>query len=150
MVAFLFFFIPGAWGQSEKTPTLPDGPGKDTFVSVCSLCHSPTAPFGKQWTRQEWELKVIEMLQEDPDVTRDERTAIIEYLAANFRPGGKIYINYAAAKDLQSALEISSTAAEAIVTYRKAQGDFKTFDDLKKVPGLDSAKVEAKNDRLVF
>ena len=50
------------WAQSQNLTALPDGPGKDTFVSVCSLCHDPSAPMGKQWTRQEWELKVIEML----------------------------------------------------------------------------------------
>ena len=138
-----------AWGQTEAE-ALPDSPGKDTFVSVCSLCHVPTAPMGKQWTRQQWELKVTEMLQEEPDVTREERATIVEYLAANFKPGGKIYVNHAGPEDLKTALEISAADAEAIVRYRRAQGDFKTFDDLKKVPGFDSAKVEAKKDRFVF
>src|SRR6185369_1122566 len=139
-----------AWGQSETSPPLPDGPGKDTFESVCSLCHAPTTPFGKQWTRKEWELKVTEMLQEEPDVTREERAAIVEYLAANFKPGGKIYINWAEAKDLESALEISPSEAEAIVRYRRERGDFKNLEDLKKVSSLDSAKIESKKDRLVF
>jgi competence protein ComEA len=139
-----------AWGQSETAPALPDGPGKDTFVSVCSLCHSPSAPLGKQWTRQNWELKVIEMLQEEPDVTREERAAIVEYLAANFRPGGKIYVNFATAKDLESSLEISAGEAEAIVAYRKSKGDFKSIDDLKKVSGVKASSIDAKKDRLVF
>jgi competence protein ComEA len=138
-----------AQGQSEPSSALPDGPGKDTFVSVCSLCHAPTAPLGKQWTRQEWELKVIEMLQEEPDVTREERAAIVEYLAANFRPGGKIYVNFAEVKDLESALEISSKEAEAIVSQRK-KGDFKSIEDLKKISGVNPAKIEAKKDWLVF
>jgi competence ComEA-like helix-hairpin-helix protein len=138
------------WGQSETSPPLPDGPGKDTFESVCSLCHAPTTPFGKQWTRKEWELKVTEMLQEEPDVTREERVVIVEYLAANFKPGGKIYINKAAAKDLEAALEISATEAEALVAFRRAEGDFKAFDDLKKVRGFNSSKIENKKDRLVF
>ena len=84
-------------------------------------------------------------------MTREERAAIVEYLTANFRPGGKIYINQADAKDLETALEISAADAEAIVRSRGAQGNFKSLDDLKKkVPGLDSAKVEGKKDRLVF
>jgi competence protein ComEA len=136
--------------QSAKPPALPDGPGKDMFVSVCSLCHEPTTPFGKQWTQKEWELKVTEMLQEEPDVTREERAVIVAYLAANFKPGGKIYINWAAAKDLETALDVSSAEAEAIVKHRKAQGDFKTLDDLKKVTPLDFAKVEARKQLLVF
>ena len=105
---------------------------------------------GKQWTRQQWELKVSEMLQEEPDVTREERATIVEYLAANFKPGGKIYINKADAKDLETALEIPATEAEAIVLYRKAQGDFKTFDDLKKIPNVTAARIEGKKDRLQF
>jgi competence protein ComEA len=105
---------------------------------------------GKQMTREQWELKVTEMLQEEPDVTRVERTAIVEYLAANFRPGGKIYINKADAKDLEAALEIPASQAEAIVRFRRAQGEFKGLEDVKKVPGVDFAKIEGKKDRLVF
>ena len=105
---------------------------------------------GKQWTKAQWEAKVIEMLQEEPDVTAPERTAIIEYLAANFRPGGKIYINKAAAKDLVTALEISVQEAESIVRYRQEKGDFKSLDDLKNIPGFDVAKIASKKDRLQF
>ena len=129
---------------------LPDGPGKETFESVCSLCHSPAAPMGKQWTRAQWEAKVIEMLQEEPDVTPAERAAIVEYLTANFKPGGKIYINKIAAKDLQTLLEISPKDADAIVRFREENGFFKAIDDLKKVPGVDYGKIEAKKDRLTF
>src|SRR5215470_10927869 len=86
--------------------SFPESPGKDTFESVCSLCHSPTAVMGKQWTRSQWESKIIEMLQEETDVTAKERDAILDYLSANFKPGGKIYINKASAKDLAPALEI--------------------------------------------
>ena len=105
---------------------------------------------GKQWTRPQWEAKVIEMLQEEPDVTEQERAAIVDYLSANFKPGGKIYINHASAKDLQSNLQITQKDAEAIVRYRQTQGDFKSFDDLKKVPDLDTSKLESRKDRLEF
>jgi competence ComEA-like helix-hairpin-helix protein len=137
-----------AAAQSE--PPLPDGPGKDVFESVCSLCHAPTAVVGKQWTRPQWEAKVREMLQEEPEVTTEERAAIVEYLSATFKPGGKIYINHAAAKDLESALEVATSEAEAIVRYRTEKGRFKTVDDLMQVPGLDAAKIDSKKDRLEF
>jgi competence protein ComEA len=143
IVIFLF-----SWGAAAQS--LPNGPGKEVFESVCSLCHSPTAPMGKQWTRTQWENKVIEMLQEEPEVTAEERAAIIEYLSTNFKPGGKIYINKAKAKDLETALEIPAKDAEAIVRYRDEKGVFKTIEDLKKVPGIDAAKVEARKDRLEF
>jgi competence protein ComEA len=90
------------------------------------------------------------MLQEEPDVTPQERAAIVEYLSANFKPGGKIYINKAPAKDLETALELSASEAEAIFRYRQEKGSFKSLDDLKKVPGVDAAKIDAKRNRLEF
>jgi competence protein ComEA len=138
-----------SWGVSAQSP--PEGPGKDVFESVCSLCHDgPKAVMGKQWTRAQWDAKVTEMLQEEPDITPLEIAAIVEYLSSNFKPGGTIYVNRAAAKDLETALELSTRDAEAIVRYRDEQGSFKTLDDLKNVPGLDVAKIEAKKDRLAF
>jgi competence protein ComEA len=37
-----------------------------------------------------------------------------------------------------------------IVEYREKNGPFKSIDALKKVPGVDAAKIEAKKDRLAF
>jgi competence protein ComEA len=145
VVLVVALFAVKAAGQS-----LPESPGKDVFVSVCSLCHAPTAPMGKQWTKEQWEGKVTEMLQEEQDVTAQERATIVSYLSENFKPGGKIYINQAAAKDLETALELSSSQAEAIFRYRQQNGTFKTLDDIKKVPGVDAAKIDAKKSLLEF
>jgi competence protein ComEA len=140
-----------AFAWTAAAQSLPDGTGKNVVESVCSLCHdAATAIIGKQWNKAQWELKVTEMLQEEPDVTREERTAIIEYLSTYFRPGGKIYVNKAAADVLQAALEISSQTAEAVVRHRDKNGSFTTLEDLKKVSGLDAAKLESKRDLLVF
>jgi competence protein ComEA len=120
------------------------------FESVCSLCHTPDTAVGKHWTRTQWEAKVTEMLQEEPDVTAQEREAIVEYLSTNFKPGGKIYVNRAAAKDLAISFDLSTKEADAIIHRREENGAFKTLDDLKSVPGLDIAKIEARKARLVF
>jgi len=45
---------------------------------------------------------------------------------------------------------VKRSEAAAIIQYRTDHGDFKTIDDLKKVPGLDFKKIEAKKDLLVF
>jgi hypothetical protein len=42
----------------------------------------------KRATKPEWQDKVLEMLQEDPDITQQERDRIVEYLAKNFPPKG--------------------------------------------------------------
>lgn len=129
---------------------MPPGAGKETFESVCSLCHNPIAVVGKQFTRAQWEAKITEMLQEEPDVTAEERTAIVEYLSANFKPGAKIYINIIPPKDLAAALDISIDQANAIARQRDQSGLFKTIDELKSVPGIDTARVDAVRARLAF
>jgi competence protein ComEA len=134
----------GACAQS-----LPEAPGKETFLMVCSMCHSPNAVIGKQGTKQWWQAKVTEMLQEVTDVPDSDVDTIVGYLAKSF-PIVKINVNKASAKDLETGLELTTKESEAIVSYRESKGNFKTLDDLKKVPGLDAVKIESKKDRLDF
>jgi competence protein ComEA len=142
---FLLCFLPlTAVGQ-----TLPDGPGKETFQTVCSTCHSPDAVIGKHGTRQWWQSKVSEMLQEVTDVPESDIDTIVAYLSKNF-PVVKINVNRARALDLETGLELTAKESETIVQYREAKGDFKTLDDLKRVPGLDAVKIESKKDLLEF
>jgi hypothetical protein len=133
-----------------KPGQLPDGPGKATYESVCSLCHPSSAPAGKQWTREEWNLKVIEMLQEEPDVTADERKQIVDYLASVFKPGGRVYINLAGTKDLVKLLDIPLDEAERLVTQRREKGPFANLDAVKSVPGISAAKIDARASELEF
>jgi competence protein ComEA len=138
----------GAYDQTLPAQTLPEGPGKETFQMVCSLCHSPNAVIGKQGTKQWWQSKATEMLQET-EVPESDIDTIVAYLAKSF-PIVKINVNKAVAKDLETGLELTAKESEAIVQYREAKGNFKTLDDLKKVPGLDAVKIESKKDRVEF
>jgi hypothetical protein len=140
-----------------RAQSLPKSPGKETFESVCSLCHdAPAAVMGKQWTKAQWDAKVAEMLQEETDVTSQERAAIVEYLTANFKPGGKIYINRATAKDLEAILDLSARDAEAVARYRAEHGRFKSVSDLEDalksaaLAPADTARISAMKDRLEF
>jgi competence protein ComEA len=47
-------------------------------------------------------------------------------------------------------LGLSTAEAEGVVQYREKNGDFKSIDDLKKVPDLDPKKLDAKKARLAF
>lgn len=136
-------------GFGACAQTFPEGPGKETFQTVCSMCHSPDAVIGKQGSKQWWQSKVTEMLQESTDIPGSDVDAIVAYLAKSF-PIIKINVNKAAAKDLETGLELTAKESEAIVQYREAKGNFKTLDDLKKVPGLDAVNIESKKDRLEF
>lgn len=128
--------------------SLPEGPGRDLVELICSSCHSTERIATKQWTKPQWQAKVLEMLQEEADVTQPERDKIVEYLAKTFP--ARVNVNKAEAKDLESVLEVSAENAAAIVQYREKNGNFKTVDDVKKVPGLDAAKIESQKDRLDF
>lgn len=48
----------------------------------------------------------------------------------------KVNVNTATAKDLMKVKGLNGAKAKAIVTYRKAHGDFKSLDDLKQVKGF--------------
>lgn len=116
--------------------------------AICSECHTTERIAAQQLTKPQWADKVLEMLQEAPDVKQSERDMIVEYLAKNFP--ARANVNKAAAKELQAALEISLESAAAIVNYRQQNGSFKTLDDLKKVPGVDATKLDAKREIIDF
>jgi competence protein ComEA len=59
-------------------------------------------------------------------------------------------VNKAAAIEFESGLSLRRSQAAAIIRYREKHGPFKSIKDLKKVPGVDAAKIEAKKDRLIF
>jgi competence protein ComEA len=84
--------------------------------------------------------------------TDQEFAAVLDYLVAHFptdeRP--RININTATAIELESGLTLRRSQAAAIIAYRVQHGDYKSFEDLKRVPGLDVAQLEAKKDRLTF
>src|SRR5579862_120505 len=96
---------------SVVAQSLPDGPGKELVEIICSACHEPTRVIDKHWTKTEWQGKVLEMLQEEPDVTQPERDKIVDYLSKNFPK--KVNVNTAASKDIEAALELTSGDAEA-------------------------------------
>ena len=132
---------------------LPDGPGKDTTEKVCGACHGAELVIGRQETREGWGAIVNEMIQRGATGTDEEFYQIVEYLSANFSktsPIVKINVNKATADDLQKALRISGKEAAAIVQQRIDKGDFKSVEDLEKVPGVDTAKIEASKNRLAF
>ena len=137
-----------AAARPSNAEGLPEGPGKDLVEAICSECHTTERIAAQQLTKPQWADKVLEMLQEAPDVKQSERDILVEYLAKNFPAHANV--NKAGAKELQAALEISPESASAILSYRQQNGSFKTLDDLKKVPGVDAAKLDAKRDVIDF
>ena len=131
---------------------LPEGYGKAATVRVCGNCHSPERATSLHQGRQGWEETVTKMAKLGAQGTEDDFDAILLYLSKNFglEVPGPLNINKATAVDLQTTLLLRRSQAKAIIQYRSQNGDFKSIDDLRSVPGLDFAKIESKKSRIVF
>ena len=142
----LAFLARAAWAQ------LPDGPGKPETERVCSQCHELARSISLRQDRAGWEATVDKMVSLGAKTTDKETSAVIDYLAAHFAAEEvpRINVNKARAIDLESGLTLRRSEAAAIIEYRTKNGPFKSIDDLKKVPGINAAKIEAKKDRLIF
>ena len=138
------------FAQSLK---LPDGPGKETTQKVCGACHAAEFVIGRQESREGWGAVVENMIQRGAVGPQDEFYDVVDYLAANFSktsPAVKININKATAQDLRNTLQLPEKQAAAIVHERDEKGAFKSIEDLKKVPGVDAAKIDASKNRIEF
>ena len=137
---------------SQQSQDFPNGPGRDTFLRVCSTCHSPTNVLANGQSREGWENTITKMAGFGASATDEEFSDILDYLAKNFPANShlKVNINKATADQLQTGLGLTPKEAEGIVAYRQKNGDFKSIDDLKKIPEVDSAKLEAKKNLVTF
>ena len=148
-VAFMMSVGAREFGQEQ----LPDGPGKDVTVRICGECHDASAVASQRLTRRGWQDKISEMIDQGAHGTDDEFAAILDYLAIAFtaeETAPRLNMNTATAVQLESVLGLLRKESAAIIGYREKNGKFKSIADLKRVPGVDFKKIEAKHDRLVF
>src|SRR5688572_22580943 len=136
----------GAFAQA-----LPDGPGKAELQKVCGLCHQAERSAAVRLTREGWEGVIGDMIARGARGTDAEFAAILDYLSKHFlgdapRP---LNINKANNIELESVAGLTRKEAAALLKWRQDVGLCKSLDELKKVPGLDYKKIEARKDFLV-
>jgi competence ComEA-like helix-hairpin-helix protein len=146
LTLFLFAAVRRSPAQDEPD-ALPNGKGKDAVKKVCTGCHELDTVVGARRTRIGWQRNVQDMAARGAEGSDDEMEAIVEYLTAFF---GKINVNTASAKDLETALGLSAAEARAIVAYRGQNGDFKNFEQFEKTPGVKVEKLAAKRSQIAF
>lgn len=131
---------------------LPEGPGKAEMEKICKGCHEMARSVSPRLDRDGWNEKMTKMVAFGMKSTEQEYQAVLDYLVRNFPAGEvpKINVNKATAIQLESALSLKRSQAAAVIAHRTRNGDFKSIDDLKKVPLIDPAKIDAKKDRIVF
>jgi competence protein ComEA len=130
---------------------LPDAPGKDVTVRVCSQCHEPQRAAAVRLTRDAWEAVLEKMVGLGMKATDEELTTILNYLAENLKGDAPkpINMNSATSVELESVAALLRKEAAAWIAYRNKNGPCKTLDDLKKVPGVPFKKIDERRDRLV-
>jgi competence protein ComEA len=131
---------------------LPDGAGREETQRVCKGCHELERSVSPRQDRDGWQQTMDKMVALGAEVTAKEYRAILDYLVKNY-PGEelpKLNVNKATAIELESRLTLTRSQGAAIIEYRTRNGAFKSIDDLKKVPGLDAAMIEAKKDSITF
>ncbi len=99
-----------------------------------------------------WDATMSGMVSRGMAISDADYETVLSYLSKAF-PAARpkpLNINTASAIDLSTALSLFQSQAVAIVAYREKNGKFRTLEELKKVPGLDFAKIEAKKDRIEF
>ena len=144
--------LSGLFVHVAEADFLPDGSGKSATIRVCGKCHSPERAASIHQGRAAWEDTVVKMIKLGAQGSDDDFDAIVGYLSRNFGPdiAAPVNINTATAVDLEAALLLRRSQAKALIQYRLQNGQFKSIDDLRKVPGLDFPKLEAKKSHIVF
>ncbi len=153
LLAGISFLLVSLSAAADDKPKLPEGPGKATTVRLCAVCHAPEIVMNRRESVDGWNAVVVDMIARGAKGSDDEFGEIVDYLVAKFPKtavSSKINVNQAGVKDLAAALEIAEKQAGAIVEYRDAKGKFKSIEDLLRVPGIDTAAIEAKKDKLEF
>ena len=131
---------------------LPEGAGKAEAERLCGTCHDVAKAVSLRQDEAGWGATVQKMIDFGAKIEPDEMVAVVTYLGKSFPAEAlpPLNMNKARAIQMESRLSLKRSEAAAIVRYRKEHGDFASVEDLKKVPGIDFAKIEAKKDVLVF
>ena len=142
-----FFLFAAALVAAASAAQDQDDAPASAFRRVCSNCHDAERILATRRTRTQWEEVIEKMIDRGAEGTSDDFTTAEEYL---MRVSGRVNVNRATTKDMMTVLSITDKDANAIAEYRKANGEFKDFDALSKVPGIDLDKLNHARDAISF
>lgn len=137
------------WAQA---PVLPDGPGHDETEKLCKQCHEVARSISLRQDRNGWQTTMAKMSAFGMKATDAEYALVLDFLAKNYgaEDVARVKVNEATAIELESGLSLKRSQARAVVAHREKHGNFKSLGDLKQVPGLDAAMLDAKKDRIAY
>lgn len=131
---------------------MPDSPGSRETRKLCSDCQELARSLSLRQDRDGWKATINKMISLGAQGTEQEFAAVVDYLSANYAAEAlpRVNVNRATAIELETRLSLRKSQAVAVIEYRAKHGPFKSIEDLKKVPGIDSVKIDVKKDILEF
>jgi competence ComEA-like helix-hairpin-helix protein len=131
---------------------LPEGPGREQTQRLCSECHELERSISLRQDRDGWKATLNKMISLGAQGIEEEFAVVLDYLSRNYPAQvlPPLNVNTAKAIDLEARLSLRRSEAAAVIEYRAKHGSFGAIDDLKKVPGVDPAKIDRKKDALIF
>ncbi len=144
--------VPAVFFTLPLLAQLPEGAGRAELEQMCKGCHELARSISLRQDRAGWDKTLTKMSAFGMKATDRDYALVLDYLAKNYPAEelARINVNKAPAIELESGLGLRRSQAAALIAYRTKNGDFKSLDDLKKVPQIDPEKFEAKKDRITF
>jgi competence protein ComEA len=130
--------------------TLPPGAGRETTIKVCGTCHAPERGAAVKLTRAGWSQVLTKMTTLGARGTDAEMAEVLEYLSTHFKgeAAAALNLNRATSIELEAIVGMLRRESAAWMAARQ-KAPCASLDDLKKVAGVDFAKIEKRRDRLV-
>ena len=154
VAAFAWFLsaLPAASTVHHTAAQQPAGsadtdPAHELFIQTCNRCHDAARITALRRTRTEWEEVINKMIERGATGSEEDFVTVFGYLRRHY---GKVYINSANSEEITTTLRLSSKDADAVVAFRKANGNFQDFDAVKKVPDIDVKTLEEHKDAVAF
>ena len=147
-----WLFILGSGPAAFAQDAMPDAPGKEQTLRLCSTCHEAAKATSVKLTRDGWVETIDRMKAFGAACSDAEFAAVLEYLATHVKGDTvrPLDMNTAESIDLESVLQLLRRESRAVLDYRAKRGRFTSLDDLKGLDPVIYKKIEAKKDRIVF
>jgi competence protein ComEA len=144
MAAGMSVWLPFGQALADETQTLL-AREHQSLQAVCGKCHNLELVTDAQKSYDDWQDTLQMMIDRGARGTDQQYDDILDYL---HRTQSTINVNFADAHELQIVLNVSAAVAQSIVE-RRGHARIKDLDDLKSIPGLDAASLDART-RLIF
>jgi competence protein ComEA len=137
----------GPNAASQPSAASLDPKAEAVLIRVCGQCHDWQRVSETRRTRDDWGRVIDDMVTRGAAGTDADYDAVLDYV---LRHDALVNVNRATAEDLATILNLTDQEAEAIVSYRTANGKFANLEALKAVKDVDPKKLESARAAMFF